>query len=271
LHPQLPTEVTPILNLYLNEVETHLPGLLNGFYLHGSIALGAFHPKFSDVDFVAVLNRRVSVEAFAKLEAIHRRIEKEYPRPQLQGSYLQPEDLGRDESVIPAHPHYSDGVLHTSHHAENDVTWWLLKNRGVTLQGIPANELDFSVDWSRLLANMRVNLNRYWGRYTREPIRIIQLLFDEGIQWAVLGVLRQYYSFETGEITSKIGAGSYALQHLPPRWHRIIQEAINIRNQQKPSRYRSRLVRAIDAFAFMRFIIGWCNTRYTTAPATDTD
>lgn len=255
---QLPVEVKPILDLYLSEVEEKLPGLLAGFYLHGSIALGAFHPKFSDVDFIAVLSRRATPDDLAKLAAVHRRVEAQYPRPILQGSYLQPEDLGRDDGA--PHPHYTDGVLHASHREENDVTWWLLKHRGITLVGRPANELDFSVDWDRLIANMRTNLNSYWGRYTREPFRIGQLLFDEGIQWAVLGVLRQYYSFSTGDITSKIGAGSYALEHLPARWHRIVQEAINIRSQRKPSLYRSRLVRAWDAFAFMRFIIRWCNT-----------
>lgn len=255
---RIPPAAAPVLTLYLSEVEARLPGLLKGFYLHGSIALDAFHAAFSDIDFIAVLARRLTPDDLAALDAIHHRIEQQHPRPPMQGSYLTADDLGKSE--LTACPHYTDGVLHASYlDAENNVTWWLLKHRAVTLVGRPAGELDFSVDWARLIAAMRLNLNTYWARYTREPARIAQLLTSDGVQWAVLGVLRQYYSFEAGAITSKLGAGEYALEQLPARWNRIIQEAINIRQQQWPSLYASRVARAADAFAFMRFIIRWCN------------
>ncbi|MBZ0302050.1 MAG: DUF4111 domain-containing protein [Anaerolineae bacterium] len=85
---------------------------------------------------------------------------------------------------------------------------------------------------------------------------------DWGIQWAVLGVLRQFYSFREGAITSKVGAGDYALQHLPPTWHRLIQEALNIRTQSGQCLYRSRLLRMMEAVRFMRYIIQTCNLHF---------
>lgn len=99
-----------------------------------------------------------------------------------------------------------------------------------------------------LIRKMLQNLNTYWASFTRQPGRMVWLWCDYGIQWAVLGVLRQFYTFREGDITSKSGAGEYALKQLPERWHRLIQEALNIRHETPGSLYR-----------FLQFIIRTCN------------
>ena len=106
---------------------------------------------------------------------------------------------------------------------------------------------------------MRGNLNSFWASYTRRPARVAALLTDWGIEWTVLGVLRQYYTFREHDITSKTGAGQYALSCLPARWHRLIREAIRIRDGSPPSRYRFRPGRAWEAFRFLQYIIAECN------------
>ena len=85
------------------------------------------------------------------------------------------------------------------------------------------------------------------------------MLADWGIQWTVLGVLRQFYSFRENSITTKVKAGEYALTCVPTRWHSLIQEAIDIREGKKGSAYRSRIVRMIEAVRFLKFIIQTCN------------
>ncbi len=258
----LPQAVKPLIDAYIAALERDLPGLMNAMYLHGSLALDAFVPRFSDVDFITVLNRRPDEAEVKKLAAIHYEIAAAYPRPVMQGSYLQAGDLGRFENDIEPSPCYSDGILNPHGHNDiNAVTWWLLKNKGITVSGTPAQALDFSVDWGGLVADMRLNLNSYWVKFTRVPARMIWLLYDDGIQWAVLGVLRQFYTFCENDITSKTGAGEYALQHLPKHWQKIVREALNIRNQTGGSLYRLKLLRAVDAFRFLRFIIGQCNNQ----------
>ncbi len=261
---EIPEVIKPLLEAYIAALEKELPGLMTGFYLHGSIALGAFHSHLSDIDFITVVSRRCTADDIERLKAIHKAIEKTYPQWPLQGSYLQVSDLGKFEDEIEPHPCYSDGRLEPSGQQDvNSVTWWMLKNRGVTLVGALPENLDFSVDWTLLTTKMLENLNSYWARYTDNPIRIAWLFSDYGIQWAVLGVLRQLYTFQERDITSKIGAGEYALKHLPPRWHRLIQEALNIRNQSSQSLYRFRIVRAVEALRFLKFVIRFCNTNFT--------
>jgi hypothetical protein len=249
------------LTEYLDTIQAKLPGLMIGCYLHGSLALGAFNEHFSDIDFITVMSRRCTESDIQRLADVHRMIAAKYPRWQLQGSYLQPDDLGKTEAAIEPAPYYSDGVLHPAgHHDLNEVTWWLLKNRGITLFG--AENLNYTVDWSVLIEKMRENLNTYWVRFIQSPTRIAWLFSDDGIQWAVLGVLRQFYTFNEGDITSKVGAGEYGLVQLPHRWHRLIQEALNIRNRTGERLYPSRLLRAVDAFLFLRYLIRLCNKNF---------
>lgn len=256
----IPALVQPVLDAYIDLAGRRVPGLLEGFYLHGSLALDAFDPRLSDIDFVAVTSRRCTPEDVAGLRAVHQEIERQYPAWPLAGSYLQWADLGRFEEDIPPVPYYHDGVFHPAgYHDVNAVTWWILKQRGIAVLGPPPEQLTIPFDWDVLRVRMIQNVNSYWRRFTTSPQRIAWLLVDDGIQWAVLGVLRPFYTLREHDITSKVGAGQYALRHTDPRWHRIIHEALNIRASVPGSAYRSRRARLLHARAFIATIIRACN------------
>lgn len=255
----IPQAVQPVLDAYIAQVQAAIPDLLSAVYLHGSLALGAFQPGLSDLDFISVLSRPSSASDLAQLAAIHQELSQRYPQLPLSGSYLQWQDIGQSEAMIQPHPHFHDRVLHASgSHDINPVTWWLLKQHGITLLGPPATQLDIVVDWDDLLASMHQNMESYWASFTTNPQRIAWLFSDYGIQWTVLGVLRQYYTFREHDITTKTGAGDYGLAQLPKQWRRIIQEAINLRLGTTPSLYRLRIMRAIDAYRFLVMIIKTC-------------
>ncbi len=48
----IPQSVQHVLNEYIALVHEALPGLLTGVYLQGSLALNAFSPGLSDIDFI---------------------------------------------------------------------------------------------------------------------------------------------------------------------------------------------------------------------------
>lgn len=257
---RIPPLLHPLLGEYTRRLHERLPGLIGGFYIIGSIALDGFNERLSDIDFVAVLNRRASPPEVEGLRAIHQAIAKNFPAWDLAGSYLQATDLGRFEGEAEPHPYHHDGKLHENGHFEiNSVTWWTLKNRGIPLWGPSPSELPFEVDWEELLRRMKENLNTYWGGWTKRPGRLAMLLSDWGIQWAVPGVLRQYYTFRENSITTKGKAAEYALTCLPARWHTLIQEAIDLRQGKKPSHYRSRIFRMIETVRFLKYIIQLSN------------
>jgi hypothetical protein len=259
----IPRLVKPMLDEYISMMQHELPGFLQGFYIHGSLALSAFNPQFSDIDFIATSTRRCTVHDVAQLKAIHQRINVHFPKWPLSGSYLQVNDLGKEKDEIAACPFFHEGVMHEAGHFEvNAVTWWLLKHRGITIVGPEPDSLDFEVEWGRLIAEMHINLNTYWVKFTRFGIQTLWMLADDAIQWVVLGVLRQFYSFREHDIVSKTAAGEYGLHTMPPRWHRLIQEALNIRRQHN-TLYRFRASRAVEAIRFLQYVIQQCNEEFT--------
>jgi hypothetical protein len=126
----IPPTVQPVLDAYIRLITTTLPGFLAGFYLHGSLALRDFSPRFSDIDFITVASRPCTPCDLTSLGTIHQTIVQTYPQWPLEGSYLQWHDLGQLEEIQPAHPYIHDGIFHSSgYHDMNEVMWWVLKHR----------------------------------------------------------------------------------------------------------------------------------------------
>jgi hypothetical protein len=261
---RIPEPSQPTLQHYLMLIDQQLPDLLHAFYVEGSIALGGFNERFSDIDFIASLKHQITPAEIDTLRRTHQIINKNYPRWRLEGRYLPAQTFDQGSQRSEPHPHYHDGVLHLNGHFElNSVEGWILKNRGITLRGPEPQALPFTIDWAALIIAMRQNLNSYWVQWTNRPTRLLMMLTDWGIQWAVLGVLRQFYSFRENAITTKARAGEYALTCLPARWHPLIQEALRIRAGQERTAYSFRPTRAIEAVRFLKFIIQTCNANFT--------
>src|ERR1041384_5003176 len=99
---ELPAEVSRTVESFLTTVESAAPGLITGLYLVGSVALNDFHARgagrgrlstASDIDFVAVTERRATpVEVTAMTEA-HARTVATFPRPSFDGAVLTVADL----------------------------------------------------------------------------------------------------------------------------------------------------------------------------------
>lgn len=264
METELLLSVQQVMDDYIALLREAVPDLSGGVYLHGSLALGAYTPPLSDIDFISVIERRCIPSDIANVRAVHNALLQRHPHAQLSASYLQWQDLGQSEESVSPHPCFHDGVFNASgYHDINAVTWWILTHRGITLLGPPAKQFAICIDWDDLLARMHENLKTYWRRFTTDPRRMRWLLSDYGIHWTVLGVLRQFYTFREHAITSKVGAGLYALDHLPVRWHRLLREAMALREGNHTSLYRSRLVRAASAYAFVHLIITACDTSTT--------
>src|SRR6266496_3203926 len=222
IDPRIPEVIQPIVKDYILLTEKRVLGLINATYIVGSIALGEFNEFFSDIDFISIMNRKATIVEVGHLRKIHQATEDSY-QWKLSGSYIQFGDLGKLSNSVEPHPHFHDGLLHpAAHNGLNSITWWELKNHGIPILGAKSRSLQFTVNWDLLIAEMRENLNSYWLNWTRSPRRMILLYSDWGIQWAVLGILRQFYSFRENSITTKVRAGYYALECLPLQWHPLV-------------------------------------------------
>ncbi|MCX5328670.1 MULTISPECIES: nucleotidyltransferase domain-containing protein [unclassified Streptomyces] len=150
---------------YANAVDTELPGLIQGLYLVGSVALHDFHAGASDIDFVAVSSAP--------------------PGRPGAGSYVTWDQVAADPLQAAPGPHvHKYKFSHASRGDRHPVTWHTLA--------------DYWQPW--------------WQRASRLPSSLgLACLGSWGHVWGVLGVSRLHHTLPTDRITSKRGAGEYAL------------------------------------------------------------
>jgi len=264
MHPRIPSPIWPALQEYLSAMDQKIPGLLSAFYVEGSIALGGFNEQFSDIDFLAILKRYPSATELVAMQNIHKIVGRNYPRWPISGSYIQQSALsnGQVDAIIC----YEGKLTPRGRFDWNWVDGWTVKNHGIAVIGPEPQTLPVNVDWNQLTKSMKENLNTYWAGWTRRPYCLSALMLDRGIQWAILGVLRQYFTFRENTITTKVKAGEYALDRLPSRWRPLIKEAIQIREGKKTSVSPVRIMRMTEAVKFLKFIIQACNADAEVIP-----
>jgi hypothetical protein len=252
--------VTEAVVDYLNAVDERAPGLVEGFYLEGSAALGDFQPHTSDIDFVAVTATRPDATALAALAEVHDRL-RDRRKPFLDGVYVTWDDLPRGGTDARRRPRSHEGRLAAEGSPPNPITWHTLARYGVPLRGPQPAELEIWTDPELLASWTTGNLDTYWRRRLDRSARLATLrglasLSDFETAWTVTGVTRLHYTLATGNITSKQGACHYALGTFAPQWHRIVREALRLRRGERGSVYHNnRFTRRADLRAYAAMVI----------------
>jgi hypothetical protein len=260
IDPRVPPAVAPLLEELISRLDRELPGLVNGFYLYGSIAYGTWQEGASDVDAVATLTRRCLPAEVAILSALHEELSARFPQPPLEISYLPLAECG-PHARPGTHVVFRQGTFHPAGADELDssrwsaILWWQLKRRGIALRGPAMAELPFTVTVEELLEDNRRLMRGYWSAWGRSPTLLLKLRHDAAVEWLVLGMLRTWYTLREGDVTGKAAAGKYALARLPPRWHPLIRATLDERGRNQPRGLIARGRRALAAASFARFIV----------------
>jgi hypothetical protein len=262
----IPEEVKEIVDEHIAMIEARLPDFLESYYIYGSVVLGAYDHGKSDIDFIAVVTRKATETDISMLKRIHSDMRRKFHKSILDGMYLLRADFDLFNKCEISCLRFNEGkFIGIRTFDRNSVDAFELKEYGVTVRGEDIENQDYVVDFNILISKMRDNLNTYWLKWVNAHRRfpsieyIALLVSPKVIEWGVLGVSRLYYTFKEKGITSKVGAGEYALQKVPPKWHRIIKEAMRLRKDIKRSYYNSSFERRKDALGYMDYLIQECN------------
>lgn len=262
----LPDRAAQAAQGHISLLNARLPGALDSYYIIGSVALGAFEEGFSDVDFVVLLRGRPDGAALNELKQLHRELCSRFPQTALDGLYITQGDL-TGQAGAQAYPRFNHGkFLGLKAFEPGSVAVWELKKHGVCLSGRAPESLPFDVSPETLLSRMRANLDTYWRKWVRKCRNPFSPwfygIFGLGaVEWGVLGISRLYYTFCEKDVTSKAGAGEYALQHVPEPWRGIVREAL-ARKQNRVPQYISAPLRRRHALAYVEYMIDECCRLY---------
>ena len=218
-----------------------------GYYVVGSAALGAFRPGYSDIDFIAVVDRALSPGEIARLRLLH------LVSAAVSGSSAMARGFsplsGTCNGVFVAAPEMTKPVLDivpiASHTGEffslgkgfdvNPVVWRVLEAKGVALRGPEPGELRLQGAGDALQQWNRENLESYWRPWAEQVLRSpplqVRLRARWWTAWGVLGPPRLHHTIATGEVISKEDAGRYALATFAREWHPVVEDGLAFRER----------------------------------------
>ena len=264
---KIPIPVQNILSLYMSLFYERIPNTLEGLYIHGSIALNAYINDSSDIDFIAIVNRQLTEEEVKIVSDTHRELHNKFRKTGMDGCYLLWEDIGKKETQTKKCLYINEGKIGWSNHVINQITWWLLRDKGICIIGPEITSFHFDVDENALADYVRTNMNTYWlnrmnkiAKFKRIAPLLPNKLVDREVQWCITGMLRQFYTLREHEIISKVDAGKYAINYMPERWRNIINEALSIREGLNIRYCDSKKQRINDTIQCMNYILDYCNT-----------
>ena len=254
--------VQEVVDAFLRAVDGEAPGLVEGLYLSGSVALGNFRARMSDIDFVAVTAAPTNTSALAALERAHLRVRRYRRRPFFDGVYATWDELAHNPAAATRGPFAHEGRFHyRADTAPSPVDWHTVARYGVACRGPVPQSIDIWADQDVLISWTVRNLDDYWRPMRELCSKLPSLgglfaLRDHTVQEGVLGVTRLHYTIATGDITSKQGAGLYALETFPNTWHQLVNECLRIRRGgEGRSLYWEPLSRRREGLAYMDMVI----------------
>jgi hypothetical protein len=237
-------------------VHASAPGLVTGLYLRGGIGFGEYVDGKSDIDFVATLARRPAPEDVGALETAHTVVRTLDPGLAFDGAHVLATDLAAAPDDCPDVPTTLHGLFSTDDRLDlSPVAWHEVAHHGVTVFGPDLSTLEIWTSDPALRAFTIDNLDTYWRGHAEGCAAFpAEAAKDEACEWCVLGVARLHHLLVTGEQTTKSGAGRWGLTHYEPRFHRVLREALRLRDGGAPE-YDDPADRGADVAAFTAYVV----------------
>ena len=256
----LPTEVQQLMERYTVELkEIFLDEKIVGVYIYGSIALGAFHKETSDVDFVTVINDSVNEAEKQQLVELHKKLSDNTLGKRMDGMYIPLADLGKYNHEINEYVYCADGKADIGHWDINAVTWWTLKNQGITVIGKEVEDLPFQIKWDDVVNTMKYNVEHYWSEKAKRPYLFF---IEEWVESAVVTMGRILYTLDHKTIVSKDRGLQYLLERSAKEWEPLLKEVERMRYDPKEKKKLSIWKRADMMKRYLLSLIEECRGKW---------
>ncbi|WP_036605327.1 aminoglycoside adenylyltransferase domain-containing protein [Paenibacillus assamensis] len=261
LSTNVPKEVDALLCAYQKQILTTLPNQIYGIYLYGSIALNAYDSTNSDIDIIVLLHASPIEAGKQTITHIHQSLASVSSlAKRIDGMYIPVDYLGKQNDDVSPYLYVTDGKVRLGKWDLNAITWWMLKQYGITIYGPESKELNIDISWDDVIQTLDYNLNHYWRRKSNGRL---PYMLDDVRADAVCTMCRIMYSLEHQHIAAKVEAVQYVMNKLPEKWHPLLLEAIAVREgHHKPQSIVTRWARAKQTQAFLRLMIAQSSQTY---------
>lgn len=204
-----------------------LKDCLTGIYLHGSAAMGCYHPQKSDLDFLVVVNepmtdavKRIYMDNLFELDT-------NVPGKGIEMSIVLKNDCDPFIYPTPYILHYSRGhkewyksdpedYIQRMNGTDKDLAahFTMIRNRGCCLYGLPIQKVFGMVPEQDYLDSLWYDVSNAEKEITENPMYLI------------LNLARVLAYLKEKKILSKREGGAWGLEHLPDEYHPLIRSAL---------------------------------------------
>ena len=224
------SEVTEIVKNLMRESKKILGGNYIGFYLHGSLAIGGFNPKRSDLDFLIITKKGTPVQTKKELALLYLFVSnKPYP---IEMSILREKYLRIWEHPSSYDFHFSElwrgryerdletnGSEYINAQVQKDPDLaahiMITIERGICIDGRPIEQTFPRIPREHFLSSILGDFEDCVEGMAINPI------------YSILNTIRVYWYLKEGVISSKEDAGIWGLDSLPIELKFTVEKAIH--------------------------------------------
>lgn len=213
-----PSDVKRLVLLLQNRIKEILNEDRLGLYIHGSLAMGGFNPKSSDIDILVVIERAMHVSEKRELAQLFLKYSSN-PFP-IEISFLHTERLKNWKHPCPFDFHYSEfwreryerdlvngtyNYIHEDIDTDSDLAAHIkiMKHRGICVEGAPIAEVFPDIPISDYISSILGDYQDCLENVEEDPI------------YCALNLIRVYWYLKEGIISSKQEAGNWAMNTFP--------------------------------------------------------
>jgi hypothetical protein len=222
-----------VIQSQVKTLQTELHHLLGqnllGIYLHGSLALGGFQPRRSDIDVLVVTEQRIDLEIKRACIALLLRVSR-MPCP-LDIRFLVQPDLLPFQHPFLCDLSYKETWRETAQQELRDGSW---KDWNTYLWHDPSLTIDLAVLhhagiclWGRPIAELFPPVLAH--AFQEALVHTMQVAREHPTQDPVsfiLNACRVSASLQDGLILSKDAGGTWGLAHLPEQYHPLLEQSL---------------------------------------------
>ena len=228
-----PHHIIELLEQMSDGLQQQLGEHLIGFYLHGSLAFGCFHPETSDIDVLVIVDAPLAVSTKRSISQALIRWSGDAPAKGLEMSIVTQASLRAFSYPTPFELHFSnawrdryaaDAVDLAVERSDPDLAAHLtvVRERGVCLTGAPIAEVIPPIPQEAYLRSISADAAEIEDSITTAPI------------YGVLNLCRVLAFIRERRITSKVEGGRWGLQHLPGQFTPLVHATLDAYARGEP-------------------------------------
>jgi hypothetical protein len=233
----LPATVAGLFDGYLEAARRAAPGQLAAVYAVGSLALGDFSVRQSNIDLVVVAEPRLAPAQVSRLAQAARGLRRAHRSPEIWYAGWEDLDAGGPGATGSTGEH----VLATP------LTRAILRHDPMAL---------FGPDWP-VVGHDTAALQRWSAEQLRALVAAAQglLVLRRAVAPLVLEAARLAQGAITGRVFSKSAAGEAVMPIVSTRQKRILTDAVGYRRGAQTSMYWGPFERKYDALTLVRDLL----------------